>query len=1220
MNTTPPTPAPLDVYTCPLAGVNLIEASAGTGKTWTICGLYLRLLLERQFTVQQILVVTFTNAATAELRERIRARILDLLGFLNGTSLGETDPFIPRLSGDLLERGLSRQDLTSRLELALSSFDEAAIFTIHGFCQRALADNPFAAGLPMRTELVESDQNLLMEVVYDFWRRHVAHESVTPEFARYIQAKGDTPEKYAELLKRHLAKPLARHIWPAALHDPPMPASLLHQPYREARTHWSTHKASITALIETALSSLNGNTYKAASLLDAAAHWDELCRDDDPLAKIGDKARLFRDSVLADKTKKKCITPTHAFFAHAEAYLALREELEQSLFLARCRLLERLFAEGSSQLQTLKRSRQVVAFNDMLANVHERLQHPDYPWLGEAIRTRFPAALIDEFQDTDPLQLAIFRKIYDTDDSLVFLVGDPKQAIYSFRHADLHSYLRATHWAGRQWSLTHNQRSSKPLLAGLNSLFGSNGGAFVLPKVQYRQVDFGTKPRAPFRDNSEARAPLQLWRLPDAGGGLPKSLARQAAVNATAAEIARLLQAGRDGQIMLDGRELRPGDIAVLVRSRSLGGEVKRALAALSVGAVELSRDSIFGSPEAQDWETVLTAIASPTRDALLRAALATEIFGCDAPQIERIAASEALLARWISQFMEYHDLWVSRGFGVMYRQLFSDQAVAKRLLSRPDGERRLTNCLHIAEELQQAAESHPSPEALLRYFKASQEEENPIDTAQLRLESDQNLVQIVTIHASKGLEYPIVFCPFLCDGSTKFGGTGPEGLEYHDQQLLPVIDFDRYEKDDPALLAIKAEIKVELAAETVRLMYVALTRAVHRCYLVIGPYQTWSPKDECARSMLNWLVAGGGRSPGDWFESKLSTQDLDAAWAAVAAASGGALVIDPLPTLPGVPLQQATRDATTLTTPAPPGNIAAGWRLSSYSGLSYGARSEPAAGDQDARTLGTPAWGPPPVDIPLDDILRFPRGPDAGDCIHAVFETIDFTDRSGWESAITDALTSHPQSRIDDPASLPATTLTRMLLHLVEDVTAATLRPGLQLASVPMNRRLTELEFNLPVPHLSAGALNTTLKQLGYEVPSLTFGALEGYLKGFIDLVFEHQGQYFILDWKSNHLGYTAMDYAGAPLARAMADHGYHLQYLLYALALDRYLQLRVPDYRYDTHFGGVLYLFVRGVRPTWPSTGDEAPGVFFHRPVVETIRALNQLLGSPSAAEVTG
>ena len=1220
----PQTPAPLDVFALPLAGVNLIEASAGTGKTWTICGLYLRLLLERELTVQQILVVTFTNAATAELRERIRARLLQLLEFLNGATSRETDPFIRTLADDVLQRvGTLKQDVTARLELALHSFDEAAIFTIHGFCQRALADNPFAAGLSLRTELQESDRDLLMEAVHDFWRRHVAHESISPELARYIQARGDSPDVYAALLERHLAKPLARHVWPADMHDPPIPASVLHQAYRAARSDWLSHKAHVTTLLDACLSSLNGNTYNTQSLLDAATHWDALCRDDDPLAAIGEKAHLFSDSALSARTKNRCTTPSHAFFAHAEAYLTLRKQLEHSMFLARCRLLERLFAEGSLQLQTLKRSRQVVAFNDMLSNLQERLEHPDYPWLATSIRSRFPAALIDEFQDTDPLQLAIFRKIYDSDDSLVFLVGDPKQAIFSFRHADLHSYLRATPWADRQWSLTDNQRSSRLLLTGLNRLFGSNAAAFVLPEVQYRQVEYGAKPRAPFFDGSEARAPLQAWRLPDRGGELPKARAKQAAVDATAAEIARLLTAGSNGLVTLDGRALRPGDIAVLVRSRALGRELKRALGHLRVGAVELSRDSIFGSAEAQDWEIVLTAIAAPARDALLRAALATEIFGCDASQIERIVASDTLLSRKALQFREYRDLWVNRGFGVMVRQLLTDQAVAKKLLAKADGERRLTNCLHIAEELQRAAESNPSPEALLRHFKTARQEESPVETAQLRLESDQNLVQIVTIHTCKGLEYPIVFCPFLCDGGTKFGGRSIEGYEYHESSLLPVIDFSDYAKGDPSLAAIKARIKLEQAAETVRLIYVALTRAVHRCYLVIGPYQTRSPKDECARSMLNWLVAGNGMSPEDWFDAKLTTQDLDAAWDALAAASGGALVIDSLPTLPGVPLPQAPRDADALSTPALPGNIAAGWRLSSYSGLSYGARSESAAGDHDARTIGTATLGLPSADIALDDILRFPRGADAGNCIHCVFETIEFTDPSNWAGAITKALSSHPQAshpqarhrqgRVEDSRSLPPATLNRMLLHLVEDVIATPLIPGLRLTDVPKNRRLTELEFHLPAPHLSAAALNSMLEQFGYEVPSLTFGALEGYLKGFIDLVFEHHGQYFILDWKSNHLGYTPDDYAGASLARAMADHGYHLQYLLYALALDRYLRLRVPNYRYDTHFGGVLYLFVRGVRPAWLTADDTAPGVFFHRPAVATIRTLEQLLGSP-------
>ena len=1246
-------PEPLDVFGCPLAGVNLIEASAGTGKTWTICGLYLRLLLERELGVQQILVVTFTNAATAELRERIRSRIVELRGHLNGAALPPVDPFIARLSGDLLRRGHTAPNLAARLDLALAAFDEAAIFTIHGFCQRALADNPFAAGLPMRTDIVESDRDLLMETVHDFWRRHVAHDSVRPEFARHLHGRKDSPEKYARLLERHLAKPLARHRWPGALRDPPLAGAVLHRPYREARAQWLDHGAQIIEQLTAALGSLHATTYKRESLRAAATEWDALCRGDDPLAAVGDKARLFRHSLLTEKTKKNGVTPSHPFFALAETYLALREQLHRSLDLERCRLLERLFAEGSRALRTLKRTHRVAAFNDLLANVHERLHHPGHPWLAASIRARFPAALIDEFQDTDPLQLAIFRTIYDTGGTAgtgpggdsgvdtaasgdagpapdaVFLVGDPKQAIYAFRHADLHSYLRATRWASRRWSLTDNQRSSAPLLSALNTLFGANPEAFVLPEVQYRRVAFGSKPRARFVDHSGPRAPLQGWRLPDHTGPLSKPLARKAAVDATAAEIARLVQAGLDagrdagveggaggeGGITLDGRPLRPKDIAVLVRSRSLGGEVKRALAALRVGAVELSSRGIFHSPEAKDWEVVRTAIASPTREALLRTALATELFGCDASQIERIAASDALLSERLLEFNQYRDLWMHRGFGVMYRRLFGDQAVAKRLLAGRDGERRLTNLLHVGEQLQQAAESQTTPEALLRWLQAVQQGDHTSDAAQLRLESDRNLVQIVTVHACKGLEYPIVFCPFLCDGGTKSGGRDVEGYEYHDD-LEPVIDFNLYEDRDPALAVIKSRIAVEHAAETVRLLYVALTRAVHRCYLVLGPYRTTRPKDESARSLLNWLAAGGGMSFEGWSQSTLTMPQLDAAWNALAAASHGDFVIDPLPTGPGLPLRSPLTDAAELSTSTPPGHIGAGWRLSSYSGLSHGARSEAAAGDHDARTLPTPAAALPPIETADDDILRFPRGPDAGECIHAVFETIDFADPVGWQDAIAAALAGHPQGRADDPRSPPAGTPARMLRRLVEDVTAANLRGGLALATVPRHRRLNELEFNLPAPCLAAGALNAALAQWGYAVPTLTFGVLEGYLKGYIDLVFEHHGRYFIADWKSNHLGYAAADYGGASLARAMADHGYHLQYLLYVLAIDRYLALRVPGYRYETHFGGVFYLFVRGVRPAWPGDGEEIPGVYFHRPIPGTIRALNRLLGAAGAA----
>ncbi len=1241
----------LEVLGAPLEGVNLIEASAGTGKTWTICGLYLRLLLEKHLTVQEILVVTFTNAATAELRERIRTRLLEMQAFLSdGDGEPDTapdagpatagrpapgraaaDPFVTELARRLLGRqSPTRGELRQRLALALHSFDEASIFTIHGFCQRALADNPFAAGLPLQSELVASDHPLLMEAVHDFWRRHVAHESVAPAFARYLVARKDSPKKYAALLERHLSKPLARHLWPQNLHDPPFEASQLLAPYRAARSMWLAHRAEICALLTNSLGALDGKCYKPQTLADAAAHWDALCADDDPQAVPGERAGLFRSGTLAGCKRKNGIPPTHAFFAQAERYLSLREEFAASLVRARCRLLERLFDEAGERLRSLKRSRQVVSFGDLLSNVHERLHHAAHPWLAAALRTRFPAALIDEFQDTDPLQLAIFEKIYATPGATVFLVGDPKQAIYSFRHADLHSYLRAARGAARTWSLQSNQRSSEPLLSALNGLFGANAQAFVLPEVRYRETEYGRKPRPPFEDRSATRAPLQVWRLPDGdGAGLPKADARRAAVEATAAEIARLVQAGEDGLIRLDGRSLRPADIAVLVRSRAFGVEVKEALRALRVGAVELSHDSIFASPEAADLATVLTAIVTPTRDGLLRTALATLLLGCDAAQIERIVASDTQLPDWMARFVAYRELWRNRGFGVMIRQLFADNTVADRLLARPDGERRMTNLLHLAELLQ-AADTQASPEALLRTLQAASAEQEVPDESQLRLESDRNLVQIVTIHACKGLEYPIVFCPFLCDGYQP-SKRAIEGREYHDEQLLPVIDFRSFDDKDPALRSIKTLMATEQAAETVRLLYVALTRAVHRCYLVAGPYATPQNRKEGACSMLNWLVAGDGQGFDQWRTRALSTALLDAAWQRLAQARPHAIAIDALPRAAGIPVRPPATDGDVLATPAPPRYIAAGWRLSSYSGLSHGVRSEQAAGDHDARvgaahgaepdTAGRGA-GIAETEVAADDILRFPRGAGAGDCIHAVFEAIDFTDSGCWQPAVGAALAAHAPARAAAAAALPTAMLARMLRNLIGDVTATELRPGLRLDSIPLRRRLTELEFNFPVPHLAATALNATLARLGYDVPPLTFGSLEGYLKGFIDLVFEHEGRFFILDWKSNHLGRGVADYGPEPLARAMAEHGYHLQLLLYTLALHRYLRFRLPGYRYEDHVGGVLYLFVRGVRPGWHGADGTPAGVYFHRPGVGTVQTLDALFGAaaPGAAAAAG
>lgn len=1218
---------PLDVFTCPLGGIRLIEASAGTGKTWNICALYLRLLLERQLDVQQILVVTFTKAATAELRERIRSRIVQTLDELRapGTAAAAGDPFVGNLLASL--RGVHALDdeaMRLRLDAALQAFDEASIFTIHSFCQRALGDAPFTAGVPMKLEAMQDDSELVMEVAHDFWRRHVAAEATSPGLVAHLLSRKDTPERFAKLLKRQLAKPLSKAIWPPELDTgAAVDITALSKAHAEARAWWHQERGAIVGCVLEALPRLNGSSYKLATVNAAAADWDVAMASIDPLAAptmLGKKYKAHLFSAEKLKPKKGMAPPqTHPFFALAEQVLDLRQAADTALDLDRLRLLRTLLTDGPTALRQLKRERRVIAFDDMLYNLHERLTSKDSPDLAATLKARFPAALIDEFQDTDPLQFAVFQTLYDDPTSPLFLVGDPKQAIYSFRNADLPTYLHARALAAEVYTLSENQRSTGPLLRGLNALFERNDRAFMLPGLAYQSVDYGAKKRHALIDATEPRAPLQLWSLPqdDAGEPWAKPQAMRCSMEACAGEIARLIGAAQQGRITLAGRPLAAGDIAVLVRSHAHGSEMRRALAELGVGSVELSQASVFASTDAEELARGLAAILEPTRERLLRAALATELLGRDAAAIEAISGNELELLALISRCTGHRELWLKRGVGVMLRRWMVDEQVSQRLLARPDGERRMTNLLHLCEclhEASQGASGHASPEALLRWLHQQRTQGRRDDATQLRLESDRNLVQIVTVHKAKGLEYPIVFCPALWDGRPAGFRSGLDGKEYHDDHDHPVVDFrPDFKKSVDTGGAIQQKLAIETAAETLRLIYVALTRAVHRCYLVVGSYTSKGTSvTEANHSLLNWLAAGRGQEPEVWLKAKLSSAEIAAAWSGLAADHAPDIAVSPLPTALGTPLAPQRPAPDTLAALPAPSRIPTAWWIGSYSSLAHGTQHEGAAVDHDLRAGETaPLPAAATFNAPDDDILRFPRGPVAGECMHTVFEHADFTDAQTWPAAIDAGLRLHPQSlrpgQINGDA---ATLLPAMLGRMLGDVLHTPLPAGFTLAQVPLRRRLVELEFSLPSRHLAAGDLAAAMREHGYPVPALEFGALEGYLRGFIDLVFEHDGRFYVLDWKSNHLGDGPDPYGQAHLSAAMTGNGYHLQYLLYTVAVHRYLQQRMAGYQYDRHFGGVLYLFVRGVRPDWRDAAGAATGVYAHKPSLDMVERLSALL----------
>lgn len=1246
----------LNPLQCPLEGLNLIEASAGTGKTWNICGLYVRLLVERELTVSQILVVTFTKAATAELRDRIRQRIVETLEALETGGGKSNDAFVNDLIAHLRKQGRSEGQILARLKLARESFDEAAIFTIHGFCQRALGDAPFSAGQPFQLEAVEDDSEGLAQVVQDFWRRHIAYparapivagefpeagtetaslpptEPMSPVLADYLVQRKDSPVKYAELLRSVLGQPLAEPKWPADLDELAEPDSTeIRSAFQAAQAVWQNDSGvSVANELHRALDEerLKKTSYSPERIDQGFQEWAAWFASMNPTGghhRIKDnKLSLYCQDRLAEGqgTKKNMSPPQHDFFDAAENLLTACEAQDKALEYARLRLLRRLVAEVPQALRQRRRQQRVVSFDDMLTNLHRALVTNQGDELARALRERFPAALIDEFQDTDPLQFGIFKKIYVPEGEAglpLFLVGDPKQAIYRFRNADLHTYLLAQQQANAKYSLPRNQRSVPGLIGAGNVLFGANERAFLQPGIQYRPVGVGQKQDSlePLTDGSaEKRADLQIWTLRTGDDGVPtREEAKQLAADASVGEIVRLLNAGMAGEIRIGDRKLTAGDIAVLVRSHREGKLMRRTLEAQGVACVELSLASVWTTLEAEELERILLAIAEK-RDGLLRAALSTDLMGGTAETLDAMGEDEAHFFARVERFAGYRDLWEKKGFPVMFRQMLRDEGVESRLLGQSSGERRLTNLLHLGELLATAAQTHEGIDALLRWLHGCRTETTGGEGAQLRLESDSERVKIVTIHKSKGLEYPIVFCPFLWDGYRNTKAKEPDLRQYYDPDTqVSLADFD------PASYGserVKALIRFEDAAESVRLMYVALTRAVYRSYLIAGVYSNIGKNGptfgESSRSLLNWLASGQGVAPEDWIDSKKKGQQTPEsileAWQRLTQETGAevppSLSVDPLPVLAEFPVLTPPERAEVFTARKMTRTVWEAWNRGSFSGMIRNRPVGEEGADHDQDVAGSKKRSPKPDDLDSSDILAFPQGTFAGNCLHSLFEHADFADSTQWSAAINRALTDYPQPGADKVREQMDSVLTKVLNTSLPDVGGRSYR----LAQVPRSDQLRELSFTLSAERLEAGALNAFIRQSGLDVPKLTFRDIRGYLNGAIDLIFRHAGRYYLLDWKSNHLGYLAKDYTLPRLRDEMRDHAYSLQSLVYTLALHRFLRSRLPDYDYERDFGGSYYLFIRGVRPDWRDENGFPTGVLYERTPLETVMAFDQLL----------
>lgn len=1203
---------PLNPITLPLNQISLIEASAGTGKTYTIGSLYLRLLLKagennfsRPLNVEEILVVTFTDMATEELKKKIRERITDAIDKL--TAFAETqdksafknDEFLTALCHDL-----DIFEAIHRLKLAEQNMDLAAIYTIHGFCRRMLMQYAFHSGIHFNLELIKDQSDLLVRFANEFWREHFY--PLDFESANFIATELVSPANVLFLLKADLGKDLQVEIENKQALSVPIQIFLpqylggYQKALNELKAFWLESADEISAIItneldkdypKDQLKSLNRKKYQVKRLgdwINKINQWSNNPRDYQINTTLKD---YFLQSSIeknceesTDKNKdKKPATPFYSpIFAELEKRVSalMTPDLLSKLTLYHYR-------QGLQQkLLDYKLNHQEKSFDDLLRLLCEALQGAQGDELAEMIRFQYPFAMIDEFQDTDSQQYAIFSKIYRDNpekNTGFIMIGDPKQAIYRFRGADIFTYLKASEEAQSRFELTKNYRSEKHLVDGVNALFDFPQSPFIYQNINFTAVD-SRDDHLRFYLNGKAE-PAYRFYLTESDKVNKTEMAKICAIS-----IQHWLKSAAENQAVFQNEDtcktLQAANIAVLVRDKNEAALVKNELQKLGIASVYLSdQNSVFDSNVAKELAWVLKACLNVAERPILNA-IATALFGLNAADIHQIQQNEADWQRWADSFAQYQQTWQRQGILAMLHQILLEQGISERLLSQATGERDLMDFLHLAEILQQAATLHESEAALLSWFEKQIQGEGRQE-AQIRLESERQLVKIVTIHKSKGLEYDLVWLPFLAVPS-KDPSKKDINIYYSKERDETLWDMENRNLNS---------LYEETFAEELRLLYVALTRAKYQMAFALPAQfdKKWNA--------LHYVLSQGEIGKEINLSDSKNTETLLQIFKEKMQDN---VEICTKPNLEAFPALSINTKNDELKAAEFTGNIEQDWRITSFTSIEQGHRRQnyftesvgkkhavfDDAKDYDSQNsieISTAL-----LNENESNILDLPRGKQVGTALHRHFENCYFSDLANTEEIDKLRQSLH----LDETFTEPLQNWLQQISH-----TPLSNEIGIALADLANKDCIKEMPFYLAIrEHFDVEAFNHALKA-HHHLPSepLQFEQIQGMVRGSIDLVFRHNGKYYLVDYKSNFLGSTLDDYNQEVLKREMLHSHYDWQYLIYTLALHRYLQSVVPHYDYARDFGGVFYLFLRGMN------GEPQSGVFYDRPSVELITELD-------------
>ncbi|MFZ6864736.1 exodeoxyribonuclease V subunit beta [Undibacterium sp. Ji67W] len=1205
----------------PLHGSRLIEASAGTGKTWTIAALYLRLVLghgeenafKRSLHPSEILVMTFTRAATRELTDRIRQRLSTAAAYFRASSVEQKlddDPFLNLLLQDYPDLD-QRQQAAYQLSTAADAMDEAAIFTIDAWCQRMLREHAFDSGCLFDEELLSNESGITENAVRDYWRQQVyplnsqALQTVT-QCWRDVYALQDTLSRllpHAAFIGESTSDSLASVIAQAQAAQ----TDQLH----EIKKGWSETVDQMAVWFaseqERAPKQFSATKLKPANVqkwLNALKQWalDPALLWPQDFDKIFEK---FQPDALVAACNKGYEVVVPGIF---DRIAPLQEALSQIEPIAHI-LCRHAVSMVSARIDELKSQQRQFGFKDMLQRLKAALTGVNSVAMRNRMIMQYPVAMIDEFQDTSPDQYAIFDALYRVQDNAfdlgLFLIGDPKQSIYGFRGADIHSYLAARKATeGRHYLLGTNYRSTTDLVEAVNQvfLFAENQSGYVHHQRGAFRFRTDSENPVPFeavkangltshfiavdaKATSPSPAPVKALQLLYAdNAAATKDDAQQFFAGHCAQYIVEQLNSEQAGFLSETGFvRLKPADIAILVKDRNEASAIRKALQERNVASVYLSdKDSVLKSDEARDVLRWLQAFAEPLDSELGRAAFATKTAMLSLAELVELSADDIVWETRLEQLKDWHLVWQRQGVLAAIRRFIHDLALPEKLLQHVGGERSLTNVLHLAELLESATEQLEGEHALIRWYAEQiADEADGNDEHILRLESDADLVKVITIHKSKGLEYPLVFLPFASSAKVT-QRRNRSFFKYVDETGSPIIDL---RLSDDALEAVdRARIEEEL-----RLFYVALTRASHGLWLGVSSHQK-----KLHESALGYLLNGG---------QQLEIEQLPAALQQMRAQCN-AIYIDVLEgDAPRTQLKQTQQEQAPIAFPVYQAQFDRTWSVTSFSSIVRNlsqtfsvARLEDNKLFEDDEVVAV---------NPSQNIAwhRFPRGAVPGQFLH---DQLEWMANEGFGIVADDHFSTRLAKRCLRAGWDNHQDDTEVWLSKIANTTL--LPVGANLMEI--KHLIPEMEFWFSCAAASGQALDSICQKHflhGTTRQNLSEKKLHGLLMGFADLVFEYEGKYWVLDYKSNAIGIDDAGYHQAALESAMAAHRYDVQGAIYMLALHRLLRSRLGDeYDPDAHLGGAVFFFLRGL-------ANEVTHGCYHLPAsVEVLDELDVLMNN--------